>query len=220
MTERLLNHAEAMVRIRGVIPNASRSAVLHLAIAVTIALGSSSCRPATDEGSRTAKVEEPQAAPKPQVLHFDRTLRVEDEAVNQFLERAIEAYAKGDYERVRLMWTARGEPISQADFEQSWHPVQRVTIRALERVMLAGAAVGSPEKPEPGYAFVADVQFEPDALDPGDEPGREVPLTMVWEHDQWRLATAPEGMRLWLDSKLGRAEIGSPPARPAAPPGP
>jgi len=178
-----------------------------MAAAVVIVVGASSCRRGGDDPAQPTRASAPAPVPKPQVLFFDDALRVEDATVNEFVERAMEACASGDYERIRLMWTARGEPISRSDFEQSWHDVRRVTIRILKPVMLAGAAVGSPPTPEPGYAFVADVQFDPDSVASPGEPGREAALTIVRENDEWRLASAPKAMRLWLDEQLGRADI-------------
>ena len=163
----------------------------------------SSCRRSTqDAQAETPKVAEEQPPAKPQVLFFDKALRVDDDTANQFVERVVGVAVDGDYDKLRQLWTPHAEPISKSDFEKSWHDVRRVTIRLLTRVDLGGASVGSPATPQPGYAMVADIQFDPAVVPRGEERGRRVALTMLRENGEWRLAAAPKGLRDWLDQQL------------------
>lgn len=174
--------------------------------AALIAMPASACRRSTQDASAEAPdVAEGAASAKPQVLFFAKALRVEDDSVNQFVERFVKVAVSGDYDKLRLLWTPRVEPMSKADFEESWHDVRRVTIRLLTQVFLGGASVGSPDLPKAGFAMVADIQFDPASVPRGGERGRQVALTMLREDGEWRLAAAPKGLRNWMNEQIKNA---------------
>jgi hypothetical protein len=185
-------------------------------------LSATACRPASEPAGQPApKSESPQAPVAPTgpatTLDFDAALRSDDAAANEFVERAMKACAAADYAAVRSMWTGRGQPLWQSDFEENWRNVQRITIRAMERVGLAGEAVGSPASPQPGFVLVADVQLDPATVTQGSPPGRQVVLTMVQEDGSWRLASAPKSVKLWIEEKLGRVVIPKDTSTPVQP---
>jgi len=185
-----------------------RKQVVPWLIAAVAATAFSSCRRTTqDARAETPKAAPKKVAPKPQVLFFDKTVHVKDAAVIRFVERVVKVAVSGDYDKLRLLWTSHAEPISKSDFEKSWHNVKRVTVRLLSPVAMGGASVGSPPKPKPGYAMLADIQFDSAVVEHGGERGRRVALAMVREDDEWRLAVAPEGLRIWMDEELKRTQV-------------
>ncbi len=133
-----------------------------------------------------------------ELLVFPDEVRVEDASVNDFLERAMEDCASGDYDKFRLLWSARQEPLPRDEFEQGWQAVRQIRIRALQRVMLAPDPDHELDQGETVYAFLADVALDPMHRAGQREPNREVVLMVIREHEQWRLARAPKPMRTWI----------------------
>ena len=162
--------------------------VLPLLVCAAPVLFLPGCRP--EESNRGD--DRPPVAEKPEVelLVFPDELRVADESVNSFMTRAMETCAAGDYNAFRLLWSAREEPLTAREFEEGWEAVREIRVRALERVLLA---------PEPDHA----------------EARPEVILMLVREHDEWRLARAPQAMRVWMrDHPPGTTPDPDEPQRP------
>jgi hypothetical protein len=132
------------------------------------------------------------------LLIFPDELRVEDTAINDFVTRAMEVCAAGDYEAFRLLWSARDTPLPRAEFEQGWKAVETIRIRALERVMLAPDPDAGRSEAQTVYTAYAQVELDPSLRSQGVETRREVILMMVREQDEWRLARAPKAMRTWI----------------------
>ena len=160
----------------------------------------STCRPATDGhpngGQHNANV----AAPVGRVV-FPDALRVEDESVNEFIERAMKTCAGGVYDDFRLLWSIQREPLSREEYEKGWQAIREIRVRALEQVKLA------PDSDDPGgveqlvYALLARVDLDAARLPNEEQPHREVALMLLREHDQWRLAHGPKALRAWIAKK-------------------
>jgi len=139
-------------------------------------------------------------------LVFPDEMRVSDASINEFVTKAMTVCATGDYEAFRLLWSAREDPLPRSDFEQGWHAVRGIEVRALQKAMLeADPSVGRENK-ERVYVLLVDVTFDP-AQKPGqNEPLRHVVLMVVSENDDWRLAKAPKAMREWVKNKVTTAD--------------
>ena len=140
-------------------------------------------------------------------VSFPQELRVDDESVNEFVERALVEAGGGDYEPYRLLWSVKDEPGSRGDYEQRWHGVTNIQLRALRRIILTngdGQPIG-----EASYALLADFSFDlPDGVGlQVDAPAQREPLLgVVWivtkEHDRWRLAKPPKAVKRWLREQV------------------
>lgn len=187
--------------------------VLPLLVCAAPVLFLPGCRP--EESNRGD--DRPPVAEKPEVelLVFPDELRVADESVNSFMTRAMETCAAGDYNAFRLLWSAREEPLTAREFEEGWEAVREIRVRALERVLLAPEPDHAEARPEVVYAAWAAVEFDPAHRAGQVEARREVILMLVREHDEWRLARAPQAMRVWMrDHPPGTTPDPDEPQRP------
>jgi hypothetical protein len=156
-------------------------------------------------------------------LSFPEERRVADASVNEFVARAMSVCAGGRYEEFRLLWTAREDPLSRAEFEEGWNAVQRIEVRALEKVLIEADPAEGRDAPQTVYALLADVSFDPARRAGQKEPLRHVVLMIAREGDQWRLARAPKAMREWVKKKADEGRFNrdgadlSPTALPAGP---
>ncbi len=176
--------------------------VTRLAIACAVACLAHGCRPATEAPASGTQGSESTQAKQADLLVFPNDLRVADEAVNRFVTRAMTACSTGDYEKFRLLWSARESPLPREEFEEGWHAVQRIKVRVLQEVKLeADPAVGR-EAPQTAYALLVDVSLDPTLKAGQKEPVRHVVLMLVLENDEWRLAKAPKAMREWVKNKV------------------
>ena len=164
-------------------------------------------------GCEREKVVEPRSKPvtvapvaRADILEFSDELGVEDESVNNFVRRAMTDCASGDYERFRMLWSAKVDPLPADEYEQGWQAVTRIEIRALQKVLLAAEA--SEEAPQGGtaYAVLADVSLDPTHPAGKDKPLREVVLLVVSEQDGWRLANPPQAMKRWIRNYAAEME--------------
>ncbi len=167
------------------------------------------CRRDDTTNSATGNLAIPEPEPAGAELVFPPSLRVADETVNEFVTGAMAACAGGDYDLFRSLWVAREDPLPRDEFERGWRAVQRVQIKALERVSLGSD--GTEAKPQPAYTILAEVTFDPDLSGIQQEPQRQTILMIVREHDEWRLARAPKAMKSWLADKV-KATSSLPPA--------
>ena len=164
-------------------------------VIVTCVFAAASCRQESPSSKPTSAAVEVKTE-----LTFPESLRVTDESVNNFVRAALTQCASGDYEAFRGLWTAKQEPIARAEFNEGWHAVNRIEVRALEKVLLA---TGEDAKAtQPVYVLAARVELDPAARVGKREPVREIVLMLVRENDQWRLAAAPKDMRDWVKKKL------------------
>ncbi|MGB2988010.1 MAG: hypothetical protein WBE26_19245 [Phycisphaerae bacterium] len=136
------------------------------------------------------------------LLVFPDELRVGDSSVNEFVERMMADCASGDYDKFRLLWSARQDPLPRDEYEQGWQAVLKIRIRALEKVMIAPGTVGELTKDSTAYAILADVSLDPTHRAGKREPHREVVLMVIREHDEWRLAHAPKALRTWIKEQV------------------
>jgi len=143
------------------------------------------------------------------MLLFPDELRVADASVNDFVARAMETCAAGDYEAFRLLWTARDDPLPRDEFEQGWKAVQKIRLRALEKVRLAPDPDAGRIEAQEVYAAYAQVELDPSLQPNRPEPHREVILMMVREQDGWRLASAPKAMREWIRKRHADGPTGA-----------
>ncbi len=145
-------------------------------------------------------------------LVFPNTLEAEDASVNAFVRQAMNTCASRDYDAFRLLWSAREDPMSREEFEESWNAVRDIRVRALERARVAAgdsAASGresanpnrAASEPQLVYVIHAEVALDPAHPAAQRSPEREVVLMLVREHDRWRLARAPKPMRAWIRKK-------------------
>lgn len=154
-------------------------------------------------------------------VSFPQELRVDDESVNAFVERALVGVAAGEYEPYRLLWSMKDEPLSRSDYERRWHGVTDIQLRALRRIILTTgkpSLLGGDGQPagDASYALLADFSFS----QPGrvglltgkarlrvDPPAQREPLRgVVWiiakERDKWRLAKPPKAVKRWLRDQV------------------
>jgi hypothetical protein len=174
---------------------------LALFILLCVVSTSAGCR-REEETAKSEPVPAQAARPQPaDVLVFPNEMRVEDDSVNVFLERAMAVCTTGDYQAFRLLWSAREEPLPQDEFEEGWQAVREIRIRLLEKVLLAPEAGSEAGIDRTVYAVYADVRLDPEHTAGRREPEREVVLMLVHEHDDWRLAEAPKSVRTWVKEK-------------------
>ena len=181
---------------------------ISLTIVLFIALMTPACR--RDEPEKTSASAPSSAAASskpPDLLEFPEELRVEDSTVNEFVTKAMTTCAAGDYETFRLLWSVRADPLPREEFEQGWHAVQTIKVRALEKVMLDADANAGRTEPETVYALLTEVTLDPAQKAGQKEPQRHVVLMLAREHEQWRLAQAPKPMRDWVKNKLAPNSI-------------
>lgn len=119
-------------------------------------------------------------APEPELIVFPPHLRVDDPAVNEFVEHTMQTCVSGDYDAFRLLWSAKSEPMGRRDFERSWQAVRQIRVDALVPFRIAD----DPGAPGLRYYIKASVELDPAA----DPPTRNVQLVAVSEDSQWRLA--------------------------------
>ncbi|MBI4717812.1 MAG: hypothetical protein HY763_08420 [Planctomycetes bacterium] len=144
---------------------------------------------------------------------FPDELRVTDPGVNDFLDRAMRLGASGNYDEFRLLWSARDEPLSRAEYDEGWQAVRTIRISALERVQLASGDGPAPPRADPVYATYAEVELDPTQKAGKRDARRKVICMLVQEHGEWRLARAPKPLREWL-----RTKVEGPPPAPGATP--
>ena len=168
-------------------------------------LVTSACRRDGDT-SHTEVIADP--APKTRdLLVFPNVLYVEDPGVNEFVEHAMAVCAAGDYDKFRLLWSAREEPLPRKEYEKGWQAVQEIRIQGLERVLLdAQRDVEGASSGQTVYALLAEVSMDPDHPAAAGEPIREVALMLVHEHEEWRLAKTPKSMRTWLKERFKKQD--------------
>ncbi len=166
-------------------------------VCIALAHFSPACRRDPDEAAAGRQADTGQQIVK-QLLIFPDAVRVQDASINDFLERAMKDCAGGDYDRFRLLWSARQEPLPRDEFEQGWQAVRQIRIRTLQKVILAPDPDRNLDRGESVYAFLADVTLDPMHRAGQREPNREVVLMILREHEQWRLASAPKPMRKWI----------------------
>ena len=169
-------------------------------VGIALVCLSHACRRDPDTAAGDARADIEQQKPV-ELLVFPDEVRVEDASLNDFLERAMADCAGGDYEKFRLLWSVRQEPLPRDEFEQGWQAVEEIRIRALKKVMLAPDPEHGLDKSEEVYVILADVALDPThpvAQRSATGGHREVVLMIIREHDQWRLARAPKPMRIWI----------------------
>ena len=115
--------------------------------------------------------------PEPELIVFPPGMRVDDPAVNEFVEHTMQTCVSGDYDAFRLLWSADSTPMGRRDFERGWHAVRQIRVDAL--VPFRHGADGLLR-----YYVEASVELDPTA----DPPTRNVQLVAVNEDSQWRLA--------------------------------
>lgn len=141
------------------------------------------------------------------VLVFPPSLRVEDDAVNGFVEEAMNACASGEYERFRRLWSVREEPLTRGEFDQGWQAVREIRILALEKVRVNRNGNDHQASPDEGtihYLILAEVRFDPSHRAGTRQPIRDVTLLLLREQAEWRIARAPKALREWIQERHGR----------------
>ena len=139
---------------------------------------------------------------KAEVVVFPPELQVGDSAVNDFVHTALSRIAAGNYEAFRSLWTARQETLARDQFEEGWEAVQKIEVRALEKVKLAGNEERENGEPETVYILLVEVSLDPVRPAGQRDPLREIALMLSWERDDWRLARPPRAMREWIKNRM------------------
>jgi hypothetical protein len=127
---------------------------------------------------------------------------VADETVNAFITEAMAACTSQDYDEFLALWSAAADPLSRAEFEYGWNAVQRIRVVVVEKALYKTGDEDEGAEPPVVYAFLAEVNLDPEHQAAKSEPNREVILMAVRERDRWRLAHAPKRMRAWLRDKV------------------
>ncbi len=156
------------------------------------------CDPSTSEAPNGPGLVDPKPA---NILVFPDEYHVGDETVNTFVRRAMADCASGDYQKFRLLWSAREEPLPRGEYDQGWQAVQEIRIRALREVILAADPERGREEDQTVYGLAADVSLDPAHRAGRKEPSREVVLMVVSEQGSWRLARPPKAMRDWIKQR-------------------
>jgi len=174
-----------------------RAWIVGLGIAaLTVGLG---CRQAPDDNQPEPQ---PEVATPTVELVFPDALKVDDTSANAFVERVIQACARGEYDAFRLLWSARDEPLPREEYEEGWQAIQRIEILALQEVLLERGSGAKNGGRELVYAMVMRVALDPAHRAAKDEPERNVVLMLVREHDAWRLSRAPKRVRTWIKERI------------------
>lgn len=171
------------------------------AIMVVVLLVLSACNEERKQPSTPSAAYARPAKPA-QVLSFPEALHVVDASVNEFVERAMDTCAKGDYDDFRLLWSVRQKPLERGEFEAGWLAVKAIEVRALELIKLATETEAGGERLDEHYVFLAEVRFDPQHPAGRKEPLREVILLLTKEQQQWRLARAPTKIRTWIRTRV------------------
>ena len=150
----------------------------------------------------TASAADARPAKPAQLLSFPETLHVVDASVNEFVKRAMDACAQGDYGDFRLLWSVRQKPLERGEFEAGWLAVTAIEVRALELIKLATKTEAGEERLDEHYVFLAEVRFDPQHPAGRKEPRREVILLLTKEQQEWRLAQAPVKIRDWIRKRV------------------
>jgi hypothetical protein len=156
------------------------------------------CEPSTPEAPNNPGMVEPKPA---NILFFPDEFHVGDETVNDFVRRAMADCASGDYQKFRLLWSTREEPLPRGEYDQGWQAVQEIRIRALQEVILAADPERGRKEDQTVYGLAADVSLDPAHRAGKKEPSREVVLMVVSEQGSWRLARPPKAMRDWIKQR-------------------
>ncbi len=197
MTMGFKQHRDMKARIR-------LSAATQVAVTVfTLCCLGSGCRP---EADRDRPEPQPKDTRQAVQLVFPDALRVDDQTVNDFVQRAIEDCARGEYEAFRLLWSVREEPLPREEYEEGWQAIQSIRILALEKIFLAPGAGGDAERAVLAYALAMHVALDPTHRAAKREPQRDVVLLLIREHDEWRISRAPKGVRTWIETLLVRPD--------------
>lgn len=187
-------------------PFAVRLAMLVL-IGGAPAWMSTACR--RDESVASQAIAPPEEEVRPaDIVVFPDELRVSDDSVNAFVEKAMRLCAAGDYEAFRLLWSDRSDPLPRDEFEQGWRAVEAIRVRALNPVILQSDNGASPDGDPNELAFIvlAEVAFDPSQPAGRREPRREIVLILSREHDEWRFSRAPKEVRKWIKDHVMQAE--------------
>jgi hypothetical protein len=165
---------------------------------VCLLLMLSGCDPSTSESPKGSDQVEPKPA---NILIFPVDYYAKDETVNTFVRRAMADCASGDYQKFRLLWSAREEPLPRGEYDQGWQAVQEIRIRVLQEVILAADPQRGRQEDQTVYGLAADVSLDPAHRAGRKEPSREVVLMVVSEQGSWRLARPPQDMRNWIKQR-------------------
>lgn len=148
------------------------------------------------------------------LLTFPVELRVPDESVNAFVERAMAACSTGNYDEFRRLWSAQRDPLPRSEFEQGWQAVKTIRVRALQKIILAQVDESAAESSAPGhvspgaaedqvaYVLLTDLSLDPKHPAGQDQPKREAALLIVHEREDWCLTKAPKQVREWVKEHL------------------
>lgn len=195
-------------------------------MALLVAAACHGCR--RDEPAPTPPPSAVEPERKSERLVFPAALRVADESVNEFVDRAMRTIARGEYEPFRALWSVRRDPPSSADFEKGWQAVRSIRVLALEKVVIAAetdqrttassedvrsgdASSGETSKApdaEYSYALLAEIDLDPKNPATREEPIREVVLVMIREQGEWRLVRAPKALSNWLLERADKSVSG------------
>jgi hypothetical protein len=124
-------------------------------------------------------------APEPSVIvDFPEELQAKDRTVSAFIREVIDTCVAGDYERFRLLWSAREDPFPRDAFERGWQAVRRVRVLDVQPFR---------RRAEDDLVFGVHAYVELDESVPERSP--DVVLLIVKEAERWRLAEAPPALR-------------------------
>ena len=84
---------------------------------------------------------------------FPTEVQSDDESLNAFIRAFGAVCVSGEYEQYRLKVRRSSDPMSREAFQNGWHNVEEIRIRAI--VSLPGSA----ETPAPRYAVLANIRM-------------------------------------------------------------
>lgn len=190
-------HRRRTIRLTTRCDRLARAALLLLSASFFL-----SCPACSPDHTKTGDRQDVAARRRPDLLRFPADLHMADASVNAFVKEAMLHCASGDYDRFRLLWSAKEEPLPRGDYEQGWQAVQKIAVRALRKVMLAADAKHRGDPSRKVYVLLAEVALDPTHRAGAREPIREVVLMIVREQGAWRLAHPPKAMRAWIKTQI------------------
>lgn len=162
-----------------------RQPLTWVALAALTAFGSIGgcrCQGSVDENTsidaRPLGEEDPEA-PRPTV-HFPSYCRMQDPALNKFIEAALETCATGDYDKFRLLFGTEFTPPAASDFERIWKGVQSVEIISVR---------AGPQEPPEYYVHAMVRLRKPDRR---ERDKRDAVVAVFKEGTEWRMAPPPK----------------------------
>jgi len=132
-----------------------------------------------------------------------------DPEVNEFVARAVNYCAQGNYEEYRLLWRYDHQPTSRKRFKRMWEAVETVEVKLVKEILYRDANdLISPPNEYPTYVFHAFIKIKSQALENAEDQlqDRDMILLIVKANNKWHFVPAPDVVK---DKMLSPSKLGS-----------